>query len=60
LAAPTTIYTASFIHGKQYDLRGAHLLLQVRTRAPNEELRDRFDEWYPGFNKKSEDQARDA
>jgi hypothetical protein len=27
--------------------RGAHLLLQVRTRALNEELREKFDEWYP-------------
>jgi predicted transcriptional regulator len=38
--------------------RGAHLLLQVRTRVLNEELREKFDEWYPGFNVKSEDQAR--
>jgi len=38
--------------------RGAHLLLQVRTRVVNEELREKFDEWYPGFNEKSEEQAR--
>jgi hypothetical protein len=38
--------------------RGANLLLQVRTRVLNEELREKFDEWYPGFNAKSEDQAR--
>jgi len=38
--------------------RGSHLLLQVRTRVLNEELREKFDEWYPGFNAKSEDQAR--
>ena len=40
--------------------RGAHLLLQVRTRALNEELREKFDEWYPGFNAESEGQARAA
>jgi hypothetical protein len=40
--------------------RGAHLLLQVRTRVLNEELRDKFDEWYPGFNAQSEGQARAA
>lgn len=40
--------------------RGAHLLLQVRTQALNEDLRGKFEEWYPGFNAKSEDQARAA
>jgi hypothetical protein len=40
--------------------RGAHLLLQVRTRVLNEELREKFDEWYPGFNAQSEGQARAA
>ena len=37
--------------------RGAHLLLQVRTQALNEDLRGKFDEWYPGFEAQSEDQA---
>jgi hypothetical protein len=27
--------------------RGAHLLLQVRTRVLNNELRDTFSRWYP-------------
>jgi hypothetical protein len=40
--------------------RGAHLLLQARTRVLNEELREKFDEWYPGFNTQSEGQARTA
>jgi hypothetical protein len=40
--------------------RGAQLLLQVRTRALNEEIREKFDEWYPGFNAQSEGQARAA
>jgi hypothetical protein len=29
--------------------RGAHLLLQVRTRALNEDLREMFQKWYPGM-----------
>lgn len=34
----------------QWTCRGAHLLLQARTRVLNEELASRFREWYPGFN----------
>ena len=30
--------------------RGAHLLLQVRTRVLNEELRSTFGSWYVGFD----------
>ena len=30
--------------------RGAHLLLQVRTRVLNDQLADDFHHWYPGFN----------
>jgi len=40
--------------------RGAHLLLQVRTRVLNEELRGRFDSWYPGLVGDSEECARAA
>jgi len=29
--------------------RGAHLLLQVRTRVLNNDLADAFGRWYPGF-----------
>jgi hypothetical protein len=29
--------------------RGAHLLLQIRTRVVNDEWEDTFREWYPGF-----------
>lgn len=29
--------------------RGAHLLLQVRTKTLNEDLRSTFEEWYPGI-----------
>jgi hypothetical protein len=33
----------------RWKLRGAHLLLQVRTRVPNDELADVFQRWYPQF-----------
>ena len=29
--------------------KGAHLLLQVRTRVLNDELGDAFRRWYPEF-----------
>jgi hypothetical protein len=29
--------------------RGAHLLLQVRTRVLNDDLRSTFERWYPGL-----------
>ena len=29
--------------------RGAHLLLQVRTRVLNDDLADDFRRWFPGF-----------
>ena len=34
--------------------RGAHLLLQVRTRILNNELGDDFHRWYPGFTHTAE------
>ena len=34
--------------------KGAHLLLQVRTKVLNEELREKFNHWYPGFEKTEE------
>jgi len=34
--------------------RGAHLLLQVRTRDLNDELADDFHRWYPGFTHTAE------
>jgi hypothetical protein len=33
----------------RWSQEGAHLLLQVRTRVLNDELRDKFRQWYPGF-----------
>ena len=29
--------------------RGAHLLLQIRTRVLNDTLADDYRRWYPGF-----------
>lgn len=33
----------------RWTLRGAHLLLQVRTRVLNDDLADDFKRWYPAF-----------
>ena len=33
----------------QWSPRGAHLLLQTRTKVLNEELEDTFRQWYPAF-----------
>jgi len=34
----------------QWTLRGAHLLLQTRTRVLNNELKEVFRRWYPRFH----------
>lgn len=39
--------------------RGAHLLLQVRTRALNGDLADAFCRWYPGFTHTSAEATPD-
>jgi hypothetical protein len=36
--------------------RGAHLLLQVRTRVLNDDLRNTFRNWYPGLALDNEEQ----
>jgi hypothetical protein len=33
----------------RWSQRGAHLLLQIRTRALTAEWEEAFREWYPGF-----------
>ena len=33
----------------QWTLRGAHLLLQTRTKVLNDELDEAFRRWYPQF-----------
>jgi len=39
--------------------RGAHLLLQIRTRVLNEEWEDTFRRWYPGFRPPMPARSRD-
>ena len=39
--------------------RGAHLLLQVRTRVLNDDLRADFERWYPGL-KAGSDSTREV
>jgi hypothetical protein len=34
--------------------KGAHLLLQIRTRVLNDELREVFRKWYPNFSQGDE------
>jgi hypothetical protein len=41
----------------QWTQRGAHLLLQIRTRVLNDEWEDTFRRWYPGFRLHSEEPA---
>ena len=36
-------------HQMRWTLRGAHLLLQTRTKVLNDELEDVFRRWYPLF-----------
>jgi len=44
----------------QWSKRGAHLLLQTRTRVLNGELRSRFQEWYPNFTVETPDDQKAA
>jgi uncharacterized membrane-anchored protein YjiN (DUF445 family) len=37
--------------------RGAHLLLQVRTRVLNDQLADDFHRWHPRFQRRRDDLA---
>ena len=37
----------------QWSLKGAHLLLQTRTKVLNSELVDVFRRWYPQFRQES-------
>ena len=37
----------------RWSKRGAHLLLQVRTKVLNEELRETFDRWYPNSHREA-------
>ncbi len=44
----------------RWSQQGAHLLLQVRTRVLNDELRDVFRKWYPNFTQEDENQRKAA
>jgi hypothetical protein len=43
----------------QWTLRGAHLLLQTRTKVLNEDLDDLFRSWYPRFRPQPPTQEQD-
>ena len=43
----------------QWTLRGAHLLLQTRTKVLNNELEDVFRRWYPRFRPQPQTAAPD-
>jgi Uncharacterised protein family (UPF0236) len=61
-SAVDQVLSKRFVKKQQmsWSRRGAHLLLQVRTRVLNEELREKFDYWYPGFVGNPEESARAA
>jgi hypothetical protein len=40
--------------------RGAHVLLQIRTRVLNEEWENTFRSWYPAFRPKARTEVNDA
>jgi hypothetical protein len=40
----------------RWSQKGAHLLLQIRTRVLNDELREVFRQWYPSFSQGDENQ----
>jgi hypothetical protein len=44
----------------QWTHRGAHLLLQIRTRVLNEEWEDTFRRWYPDFRPHAEEPVLQA
>jgi hypothetical protein len=44
----------------QWTKKGAHLLLQMRTRVLDERLEDTFRDWYPDFRTKPESEIKQA
>ena len=44
----------------RWSKRGAHLMLQTRTRALDGTLRAKFEQWYPGLVVASSDQQPEA
>jgi hypothetical protein len=41
----------------RWSQRGAHLLLQIRTRVLNGDWEDMFRQWYPGFRAHAQPRA---
>jgi hypothetical protein len=39
----------------RWSQKGAHLVLQIRTRVLNGELRDELKKWYPSFDNQEKD-----
>jgi hypothetical protein len=44
----------------QWTKKGAHLVLQMRTRVLDERLEDTFRDWYPDFRTKPESEIKQA
>ena len=44
----------------QWSPKGAHFLLQMRTRVLNGELEQMFQKWYPGFRVESNEELKKA
>jgi hypothetical protein len=42
----------------QWSPKGAHLLLQMRTRVLNGELEQMFRNWYPGFRAANDEKIK--
>src|SRR5713226_7292407 len=61
-SAVNQVVSKRFVKSQQmrWSQHGAHLLLQVRTHVLNKELRDRFQQWYPGMAEDSELEIRAA
>jgi hypothetical protein len=41
--------------GERWTPRGAHLLLQIRVQALNDDLRTSFERWYPDLRRRLEE-----
>jgi hypothetical protein len=51
-SAVNQIISKRFVKKQQmrWTMRGAHLLLQMRTKVLNEDLKSLFQRWYPKMN----------
>ncbi len=51
------LWASNLIDPKRPVSKDAHLLLQIRTRVLNDELRDEFFKWYPSFAQENENHS---